>query len=127
MKVKGIVYLGVKTEKFEESNKFFKETLGLENVHFEPGFATYLLPNGDKIEIYGDDDPNKASHEHFVTGPVAGFEVDDIETIRADMEGKGIEFVGPIYNSKTGNSRWSHFKGPDGNIYEIKQLNDAGE
>ena len=117
--VNGIVYLGIKTDKFDELVNFYKNTLGLKENHFEPGFAAYLLPNGDKIEIYGTNDPNNAAHGYFTTGPVAGFEVTDIESTRKELESKGIEFVSPIQGER---SRWSHFRGPDGNIYEIKQL-----
>jgi predicted enzyme related to lactoylglutathione lyase len=117
-KIKGIVYMGVKTDKFEELCKFFGDTLGLSPDHFESGFATYIMPNGDKVEIYGSNDPYSPHHDQFTTGPVPGFEVDDIEAMRKKLEAKGIEFVGPIYGT---NSRWSHFRGPDGNMYEIKQ------
>ncbi len=118
IKVKSIVYVGVKTEKFDELCNFFDKTLGLKNNHFEPGFSTYLMPNGDKVEIYGPNDPDKPEHDHYTTGPVAGFEVEDIVVARKEMEEKGIKFTGPIYGNK---SRWSHFHGPDGNVYEIKQ------
>ncbi len=117
-KIKGIVYVGVRTDKFDELNRFYKDVLGLTPDHYESGFSTYILPNGDKIEIYGSDDPHSPAHDHFTTGPVVGFEVDDIEGSRKDLESRGIEFIGPIYGD---NSRWSHFRGPDGNIYEIKQ------
>ena len=119
-KIKGIVYAGIKTERFDELCKFFGETLGLQQSHFEPGFATYLTTNGDKIEVYGPNDPNKPNHDHFITGPVPGFEVDNITEAREDLEEKGIEFIGPIYGT-LGSTRWSHFKGPDGNVYELKQ------
>lgn len=120
-KVKGIIYLGVKTDKFEELNRFYKEILELQPDHFEPGFATYLLPNGDKIEVYGSDDPHAPNHDHFTTGPVAGFEVDDVLRVRTELESKGVQFVGPIHGNKRGGSRWAHLRGPDGNVYEIKQ------
>ena len=121
-KITGIVYVGVKTEQFDELCKFFGETLGLQKDHFEPGFATYLTANGDKIEIYGPNDPNNPHHDHFTTGPVPGFEVENIVEARKELEEKGIEFIGPIQGTKPGGSRWSHFKGPDGNVYELKQL-----
>ena len=117
--VKGIVYVGVKTDKFDELCKFYSETLGLSKDHFEPGFATFLLPDGSKIEVYGPNDPNSPNHDHFITGPVPGFEVEDIISTKKELEEKGIEFIGPIYGN---NSRWTHFRGPDGNIYEIKQI-----
>jgi catechol 2,3-dioxygenase-like lactoylglutathione lyase family enzyme len=120
-KIKGILFTGIKTDKFNELRTFFGQTLGLEADHDEPGFATYPLANGDKIEIYGPNDPNAPNHDHFVTGPVVGFEVDDIVEMKKDMEAQGISFIGDIQSARPGGSQWAHFRGPDGNIYELKQ------
>ena len=117
----GIVYAGIKTEQFDELCNFFGQTLGLQKDHFESGFATYLTQNGDKVEIYGPNDPNAPKHDYFVTGPVVGFEVGNIIEARKELEENGVVFIGPIYGNTPGGSRWSHFRGPDGNIYEIKQ------
>ncbi len=115
MKFKGLVWLGIRTEKFNETLKFYRDTLGLPQAYDEPGFAVFDLPNGDRIEIFSD---NYEGRELFNTGPVVGFEVDDIEQVRLELEQAGIEFIGPI--EKGGHSKWSHFRGPDGNIYELK-------
>lgn len=121
MKSTGIVYLGIKTDKFDELVSFYRDVMQLKEDHFEPGFATFVFLNGQKIEIYGPNDPYGENHASFTTGPVVGFEVDDIESARAEMEAKGIEFIGSIQGTRPNGSRWSHFRGPDGNIYEIKQ------
>jgi hypothetical protein len=46
--------------------------------------------------------------------------VDDLNAARAELIAEGIEFLGPT--GEGGGSRWAHFKGPDGNTYELKQL-----
>lgn len=120
-RIKGISFVGIKTEKFTELHKFYTQTLGLKPDHYEPDFATYPLPNGGKIEIYGPNDPNSPNHDEFTTGPVVGFEVDDIAAERKAMEADSVEFLAPIYSGRNGRSQWSHFRGPDGNVYEIKQ------
>jgi len=58
------------------------------------------------------------THEHFTTGPVAGFLVEDVEGARAELEKAGISFIGPVHRYDE-HSAWSHFVGPDGNVYEI--------
>ncbi len=121
METRGIVYLGIKTDKFDDTVRFYQDVLQLKQDHFEPDFATFLLPNGQKIEIYGPTDPHGENHASFTTGPVPGFEVEDIMSARAEMERAGIEFIGDIQGARIGGSRWSHFHGPDGNVYEIKQ------
>lgn len=118
MHIRCIVYLGIKTEKFHELSRFFGSTLGLPQDHKEPGFETFLLPDGEKIEIYGTDEPPE-KHDFYTTGPVVGFEVDDIEEAKKELEQSGVEFLTQIQGNS---SRWAHFRGPDGNVYEIKQV-----
>ena len=114
-KFKGIAWLGVKTEQFDALCDFYENKIGLTPKYTEKeGFRVFDLPNGDRIEIFGRE---MVSHDHFTTGPVAGFSVDDVLETRADMEKEGIEFIGPTQTGSA--SRWAHFRGPDGNIYEI--------
>lgn len=112
-KLKGLVWLGVRTKKFEKLCDFYENKLRLPIIHDEPGFKVFDLPNGDRIEVFAE---NYKGKEHFTTGPVVGFAVDNVETARKELEKEGIKFIGPIQGNKT---RWSHFYGPDGNIYEI--------
>jgi predicted enzyme related to lactoylglutathione lyase len=115
MKAKGLVWLGTRTRNFDDTVRFFGDTLGLRKAHEEPDFAVFRLPNGDTVEVFG---PGDRGHEHFDTGPVVGFLVDDVTEARSDLEAAGVTFIGPVPEADDGGS-WSHFTGPDGNIYEI--------
>jgi catechol 2,3-dioxygenase-like lactoylglutathione lyase family enzyme len=119
MKVKGIAWLGTRTANFDAMVKMYKNLMGLDIAHQEPGFAVLRLPNGDKVEVFGDD----SAYNTFFTAPVAGFLVDDIASARAEMEAQGIEFIGPIETAEDGNA-WSHFRAPDGFIYELTYTPD---
>ena len=101
MEVKGLAWLGTRTRKFEDTTRFFRDTLGLRAEHEEPDFVVFRLPN-----------------THFETGPVVGFLVDDVEEARARLEAAGISFIGPVHSAEDGGT-WSHFVGPDGNVYEL--------
>jgi catechol 2,3-dioxygenase-like lactoylglutathione lyase family enzyme len=79
MKARGLVWLGTRTRNFDDTVRFFGDTLGLRAVHEEPDFAVFRLPNGDKVEVFG---PGDEEHEHFDKGPVAGF-LDDVREARA--------------------------------------------
>src|SRR5262245_5330126 len=114
MKIKGLIWLGTRTSKFDEMLNMYKNVMGLSITHQEPGFVVMDLPNGDRVELFGD----TSSYNTFFTGPVAGFLVDDINAARAEMEARGIEFIGPIEVAEDGNA-WSHFRAPDGFIYEL--------
>lgn len=120
-KFKGIVWLGVRTKKFDELLDFYQNKMGLPVVHEAEGFRALDLPNGDRLEIFSENYTYKGDdYKHFPAGPVAGFLVDDIEETKAEMEAEGIEFFGTI--SQGGNSKWTHFRGVDDNIYELKQI-----
>jgi hypothetical protein len=114
MRVKGIVWLGTRTDHFHQMADFCRDLLGLPQRISEPGFAVFEMPNGDLFELFGPDEPTN----NFMTHPVAGFLVDDIETARAELEAKGIEFIGPIHGD-TDDYRWTHFRAPDGFVYEL--------
>jgi catechol 2,3-dioxygenase-like lactoylglutathione lyase family enzyme len=114
MKIRGIVWLGTRTEHFEEMVAFCREVMGLAQSHLEPGFAIFDLANGDRMEVFG----KTTEFNTFMTHPVAGFLVDHIVEARAEMEGRGIEFIGPIHDTPNGYA-WTHFRAPDGFVYEL--------
>jgi hypothetical protein len=114
MKIKGIVWLGTRTDRFEQMTDFCRNMLGLSQRLLEPGFAVFDLPNGDVLEVFG---PQQSVNK-FMTHPVAGFLVDDLAAARAELEAKGIEFIGPIHGD-TDDYQWTHFRAPDGFVYEL--------
>src|SRR5262249_27136513 len=114
MKIKGLVWLGTRTSKFDAMLNLYQNIMGINLTHQEPGFVVMELPGGDKIELLRDE----SSYNTFFTNPVAGFLVDDIDSARAEMENHGIEFIGPTEKTEDGNM-WAHFRAPDGFIYEL--------
>lgn len=114
MKIKGIVWLGTRTDRFEQMTDFCRDLLGLSQSTLEPGFAVFEMPNGDLFEVFD----TQQSTNAFMTHPVAGFLVDDIAAARAEMEARGIEFIGPI-EGDTADYKWTHFRAPDGFVYEL--------
>ena len=114
MKIKGIVWLGTRTDRFEQMNDFCRNQLGLSQKLLQRGFAVFEMPNGDLFEVFGSDQ----SMNEFMTHPVAGFLVDDIVAARAELEAKGIEFIGPV-EGDTADYKWTHFRAPDGFVYEL--------
>jgi predicted enzyme related to lactoylglutathione lyase len=82
--VKGLVWVGTRTEYFEEMVAFYRDTLRLSLHHEEGEFAIFRLPDGSKAEVFG---PSDTEHTHFSTGPVAGFLVDDVDGARKKIGG----------------------------------------
>jgi hypothetical protein len=114
MKIKGIVWLGTCTDRFDQMADFCRNMLGLPQSQSEPGFAVFEMPNGDIFEIIHP----QQSMNTFMTHPVAGFLVDDIEAALAELEAKGIEFIGPIHEDSE-DYKYTHFRAPDGFVYEL--------
>src|SRR5215216_601538 len=114
MKIKGIVWLGTRTSNFDGMVNLYRNIMGLDIAHEDPGFGVMDLPKGDRLEVFGKDSP----HNTFFTDPVTGFLVADIASARAEMESQGIEFIGPTEVVEDGYA-WAHFRAPDGFIYEL--------
>lgn len=115
MKAKALNWLGTRTDRYEETVRFLQEVLGLEVQHKGKDFAILALEDGTHVEVFG---PGEEEHMFMTTGPVVGFKVDDVRAARNEMEAAGIEFLDPeVQTYQT--SSWTHFRGPDGNVYQI--------
>lgn len=58
MNVRGIAWVGVKTSRFEEMNRFVTKVLGLRSFGEARDFRGFRLPNGDKFELFGPNGPD---------------------------------------------------------------------
>jgi predicted enzyme related to lactoylglutathione lyase len=112
MSAKGLVWIGVPTEDFEGTVAFFRDVSGIEEETGEGDVAILGLPGGEMVEVFG---PSSRVQEQLATGPVVGFLVDDVAEAREEMEGRGVEFIGPVHAGDAGAS-WSHFRGPEGKV-----------
>lgn len=115
MQVHQLGWLGTRTENAPAMAHFLEHVLGLPVERPEAGFWVFSLPNGAKVEVFGPEHPGK---EHFTTGPVAGFHVDDVDAAAEELRASGCEIVdGPTRYD--GQSAWVHFRAPDGALYEL--------
>jgi catechol 2,3-dioxygenase-like lactoylglutathione lyase family enzyme len=107
--------LGIRTARFEETVRFFEDIIGLEVIRQEHDMVGFKFPDGTEMEVWR---PEDQFHGFFTSAPVVGFRVDNAEEARAWMEAAGVEFLTPVQRSE-GGATWSHFRGPDVNVYEI--------
>jgi catechol 2,3-dioxygenase-like lactoylglutathione lyase family enzyme len=114
MTAHSLVWLGVRTSRFEEMAAFYRDVLGLNTLRDEPDDARFRLTDGTEVHVYG---PSDADHDFFGPGPVVALLVDDFPATRARMAAAGIEFIGDAQHN--GEATWIHFRAPDGNIYEL--------
>ncbi len=113
MKVLGIVWMGVQTDRFDEMAGFMHALIGTPASVQEPGFALWDLPNGDLVELFTHGDKPT-----FGSAPVVGFQVADLAAATREIEEAGGEIVSRYGPNEAGYAS-VHFRAPDGNIYEI--------
>ncbi len=114
MNVKGLAWMGIRSANFEQTVAFFRDTMGLEVSRELEGLVELRFSELGEMEIFS---PDNDDHDFFTLAPVVGFLVDDVSAARAEMEAVGVEFIGSMQSS--GRNTWHHFRGPDGNIYEL--------
>jgi len=116
MVIVALGWLGTKTHHVTALADFYARVLGLPLVLRQPGFWVFKLPTGHNIEVFDDSYPGK---DHFATGPVAGFAVRDLPAAVAELRVAGVELLGEP------GPTWQHFRGPDGNVYELVAADPA--
>lgn len=110
MEITGLGWCGTRTERAADLARFYEYVLGFRPVHTEPDMWVFELPDGHHVEVFGLGYPDK---EHMTTGPVTGFAVRDLPSATEELRRAGIELLGEP------GPTWQHFRGPDGNVYEL--------
>lgn len=114
MRVQGVVWVGTRTDAFDDTVSFFRDVLGIEFGFPARDFAWSKMPNTSQLEIFGPADRN---HLHFNTGPVPEFLVEDLPAAIEELRAAGVEILGePVVQGDEG---WLHFRAPDGNVYGL--------
>lgn len=101
-------FVAVPSQDSERSRTFYVETLGLrpdDHARFEfwAGDTCFGIWEPDKMGFKFT--PQKNGH--------FAFHVDDVEAARAELEAKGVEFIGETFD--TGVCHMAFFTDPDGN------------
>ncbi len=115
MKVKGFSWVGVGTDDFDASLRFFTEILGLEVENSGDAQAILRVAPGQQLEIFGRDGPSKSLN----ASPTIAFEVDDVAQAARALASGGAELIGDI-GSWNGHE-WQYFRTPDGHVFEVKR------
>jgi catechol 2,3-dioxygenase-like lactoylglutathione lyase family enzyme len=124
MEVLRIRWMGVRTDEFDATVRFFHEVMGLSPSQHNPETTTagFRLPSGQQFEVFG----HASRYYPLHTCPVIAFEVEDIYAARRELEAAGVEFASEIIDDKAIGEAWTYFRGPDGFLYELTQLEGSG-
>jgi catechol 2,3-dioxygenase-like lactoylglutathione lyase family enzyme len=121
MELLKIGWLGTRTGKAAEMADLLQTVLGLRLVYTDLDMWVFQLPDGSKVEVFGP----RSHNEHFTTGPVPGFLVDDLASATEELRAAGVPIVsGPTFWPGEDDVGWVHFLAPDGRLYEITQGRD---
>jgi catechol 2,3-dioxygenase-like lactoylglutathione lyase family enzyme len=112
--VRSLGFLGVRTNAFAEMTALYRDVFGLEPLVETAGAAWFKADDGTSIQV---DAAAVADHDFFGQGPVVGLVVDDFDATRDAMISAGIAFIGEP--QRDGGIAWNHYRGRDGNVYEI--------
>ncbi len=131
MRVQRICFLGTRTANFDATAAFFRDVLGLDNAHAEPGWSIFQLASGkaDYVEVYGPEKQDASLFPAEITeGVLVAFAVDDIVGAREELAAADVELIGDLVwaadlldNPDLEGYGWFFFRGPDGNIYVLQQ------
>jgi catechol 2,3-dioxygenase-like lactoylglutathione lyase family enzyme len=108
--VERVDFISIPVRDVERSTTWYRDTLGLEQIG-EGGWPEFQL--GENVSLYLID-PTNIGQEYTAphTSHIA-LRVPDVEATRTELEGRGIEFHGEIFD--TGVCRMAFFSDPDGN------------
>ena len=110
--VTGVDFVSVPTQDLERAVEFYGTTLGLpcsvnrpdrNFAEFETGDVTLSVVHPEGMGI----GPFSANANHIA------LQVDDVPAARAELEGRGVTFMGDIFD--TGVCHMAFFRDPDGN------------
>lgn len=120
MRLLKIGWAGTRTVNPGAMVDFLQRVLGLGLLHTGQDMWVFQLPDGSKVEVFG-----PSQNEHFMTGPVVEFLVDDVASATEELRATGVPILsGPVHVAGEDDAAWVHFRAPDGNIYGLTQGRD---
>lgn len=108
------VWIGVVCEDLEAQRKFYRETLGLNEIRAEPGFVWFEL-DGKLFELLAKSDAPQYDRKRVS----CAFEVEDIRAARAELLAKGAKALTEIEGGPESRQYWAYFIDAEGNLFEI--------
>jgi catechol 2,3-dioxygenase-like lactoylglutathione lyase family enzyme len=117
--VRGFGWVGIRTAEFDAMRRFVSNLLNLDLEEEDREAAVFRFQNGDYLEVFQPGGP--LDHTHLTTGPMPGLVVQDLDSAESHLCRHHIEMP---QRRRFGNAGWTHFRAPDGYIYEIKRFGD---
>ena len=111
MEIRGIGFVGSRTDAHEEMSSFLRDVLGLHPITVDGVGATlFTATNGDVLAVA------RPYEEDGAAERTIGLLVDDVDGAAAELHAAGVETDGINENARW---RYTHFRAPDGKLYEL--------
>jgi predicted enzyme related to lactoylglutathione lyase len=124
VRVLRLAWLGVPTAEYAAMVDFFENVFGM-TVEFRTATSTELsTESDDRVQVFGPSDPYYERFRRNALGPVALFEVDDVHNAARELEGAGVQLLGPLQSDEQW--MWVDVRAPDGSIYELASRRVSG-
>ena len=114
MEVEHVDFISVPVSDLERSTAWYRDTLGVPQTG-EGGFPEFKL--GDNVFLYLIDPTSLGGEFTTPHGSRIALRVADVAETRKELEARGIEFAGEIYD--TGVCHMAPFDDPDGNRFML--------
>ena len=115
MTVTGVDFVTIPTQNLDGAVEFYGTTLGLERSVYRPerNFAEFETGTVTLSVVVAE----KMGFEFTPTRNPLALHVDNVETARADLESRGVQFAGDTFD--TGVCHMAFFADPDGNAFML--------
>lgn len=121
MQVKGLSWVGIGTDDFSTSLRFYTDVIGLRPaVVDDRGVAMLDLGEGQVLELFGPGTGGRA----LTSPPAVAFEVDDVAAARDELLEAGVEVIGDI--GRWNGFEWLYFRSPEGHVLAVKKTPPPG-
>jgi len=115
-RVTGFGWVGVRSLKYDLMRDFAVNVLKLKIEEEEPDLVVFNFQTGDALELFRPG--GSYDHPHLVTGPMPGLVVEDLDLAESVLLANHIVILARRRHGRAG---WTHFRAPDGNVYEFKR------
>jgi hypothetical protein len=108
MDVRGMLWIGINTPRYEETVSFFRDVLDLAAVFEGSNTVEFECPNGTRVQV---------TEAASSSCPVPLFEVEDLSAAVEGLRAAGLRMLSDVQEDEAW--KWVEVLGPNGHRYEF--------
>jgi predicted enzyme related to lactoylglutathione lyase len=115
-----VIWAGLSVADLASQIAFYRDVVGLRLLRQGDDWAHFAISPGSLFELFAGGVASASPKDAGQQSLVIGLRVDDLDAAVAELQGKGVNFLGEIGSFR--NQRWTYFVDPEGNRLEIKEI-----